>query len=97
MKKMALGLIASMVFLPVISFAQLNTNQAPPASWVAFQKQELAKKIAFFQQMEADRTAFLSANPDVKAYLTQMRAANQTRYAAWVATHPKTTKTLNIP
>ena len=73
MKKITLGLIASLVFLPVISFAQ--SNPQAPASWIAFQKEEHAKQSAFFQQLEAERTAFLNANPDVKSYLDQMKAA----------------------
>jgi hypothetical protein len=90
MKRISLGLIASMLLLPAVSFAQLNTSTPPPASWVAFQKEENAKRAAFFQQMETDRTAFLNANPDVKAWLEEMKANNKARYAAWEATHPKT-------
>jgi hypothetical protein len=95
MTKIALGLMASMMLLPVISFAQLT--QQPPASWVAFQNVEKAKRAAFFQQLEADRTAFLNANPDVRAYLDQKRADNKARYAAWAATHPRKTNLLPTP
>ena len=89
MKKITCAMIASLILIPVISFAQSSQTPAqPPASWVAFMKQENVKRSAFFQQMKADRDAFLSANPDVKAYLDQMRANAQTRMAAWRAAHP---------
>jgi hypothetical protein len=86
MKKMTLALITSMILLPVLSFAQ-TTPQAP-ASWIAFQKQENAKRQAFYQQLKSDRDTFLNANPDVKTYLEQMRANAKTRMAAWRAAHP---------
>ena len=84
---MILGLIASILLLPVISFGQ-ETPQAP-ASWIAFQKEQSDKRIAFFQQMKADRDAFLSAHPEAKAYLEQMHVAAQARMAAWKAAHQK--------
>jgi hypothetical protein len=56
MNKILLGLMASMLLLPVVSFGQV-TQQAP-ASWIAFQKEETAKRTAFFQQLKADRDAF---------------------------------------
>jgi hypothetical protein len=86
MKKMTLVLMASLVLLPVISFAQ-TTPQAP-ASWVAFQKQERSKMTAFFQEMKADRDAFLSSNPEVKTYLQEMQTTAKARMAAWRAAHP---------
>ena len=89
MKKLTFGLMALIIFLPLTSFAQ-STPQ-PPASWIAFQKQESAKRQAFYQQMKADREAFLNANPDVKSYLDQLRASNQSRIAAWREAHQKNT------
>ena len=88
MNKMTLGLIASILLLPVISFAQATPQ--PPAAWVAFQKQENAKRAAFNAQMHADMQAFLQANPEMQTYFTQMRAASQARMAAWRAQHQKT-------
>lgn len=102
MQKLALGLIASLLLLPIVSFAQTSpttnttsstTMPKPPASWIAFQQQENVKRAAFFKQMQADRNAFLSANPDAKSFLDQMRAASQARMAAWRAAHPRKTTT----
>jgi hypothetical protein len=87
MKRTILGLIASIMLLPVISFAQ-ETPQ-PPAAWVAFQKEESAKRAAFNAQMSSDMRAFMAANPEMKTYLDQMRAAGQARMAAWRAQHHK--------
>jgi len=84
---MFLGLIVSMMFMPAVSFAQ-STPQAP-ASWIAFQQQENAKRSAFFKEMKADRDAFLSSNPEVKAYLEQVRAAAKARFAALRAARQK--------
>lgn len=86
MKKITSLFIVSIILLPMLSFAQ-STPQAP-ASWVAFQKQENAKRLAFFQEMKADREAFFNANPDVKAYFAQMQASAKARIAAWRASHP---------
>jgi hypothetical protein len=85
MRKIFLGLIASLTLLPAASFAQ--TTPQPPASWVAFKQAEHAKQVAFFQQIKADREAFLSANPDVKTYLQQLHASTRAREAAWRASH----------
>jgi len=82
---MTLGLMASLMLLPVSSFAQ-TTPQAP-ASWVEFQKQESAKRIVFFQQMKADRDAFLSSHPEAQTYLEEMHQAAIARMAAWKAAH----------
>lgn len=83
MKKMTLALIASILFLPALSFAQ--TTLQPPASWIDFQQKEKVKIAAFFKEMKADTDAFLKANPDAKAYLDQMRANAKARMAAWRA------------
>ena len=80
MKKITLGLIASLLLLPVISFAQ--TLPPAPDSWVAFQKVERAKKVAFYKQMRADVDTFLRDHPDAKEYLTQVRAYRKARAAA---------------
>jgi hypothetical protein len=85
MKKMTLALIASMILLPVISFGQVNPT--PPASWVAFQKQESAKRAVFYAQMKADMQTFLSEHPEVKSYFAEVRASAQARIAAWKAQH----------
>jgi hypothetical protein len=85
MKKISLGLIASMTLLSVISFAQ--TTPQPPASWIAFLKDESTKRAAFFQQMHADRQAFLSSHPDAQAYLDQMKANAKARLAQRKGTH----------
>jgi|GEM_PF-3551525 hypothetical protein len=87
MNRLALGLIASIILLPVISFAQ--SAPQPPAAWVAFQKEESAKRAAFNAQMSADMKAFMEANPEMKTYFDQMRAAAQARMAAWRAQHHK--------
>ncbi len=84
---MATGLIASLLLLPMTSFAQ-SIPQAP-ASWVAFQKQENAKRAAFYKQMKDDKEAFLRANPDVKSYFEQMHTAANARKATWRAAHPR--------
>jgi hypothetical protein len=93
MPKPALGLIVSLILLPVFAFAQTNTqnNPKPPAAWIAFQQQENVKRQVFFKQMKDDRDAFLAANPDAKAYFDQMRAAGQARLAAWRTAHPRKT------
>ena len=85
MKKTAIGLLALTLFFPSLSFCQSTTQ--PPSSWLTFQEQERAKRVAFFQQMNADRETFLQQHPDVKAYLDQMRAEGQARAAAWRASH----------
>lgn len=95
MKKIALGLIASLILLPVICFAQVMPQ--PPASWIAFQKQEKAKRDAFFQELNADRQAFLNANPDVQTYFQQMQAANKAQHVAWLASHPRRTTITPTP
>lgn len=79
MKKIILGLLVSALVLPALSFAQ--TTPQPPAAWVAFQKEENVKRAAFFKEMRADRDAFLAANPDVKEYFEQMRAAAKAKFA----------------
>jgi len=92
MKQITCTFIAALMLLTGISFAQTTTTQTapqPPASWVAFQQQENAKRAAFFKQLSADRKAFLSANPDAKAYMDQMRAFAQARAKAWRAAHPR--------
>jgi hypothetical protein len=94
MKRITAGLMAALMLLPGISFAQTTAAQtAPqaPASWVAFQQQENTKRIAFYKQLNDERKAFLKANPDVKAYLDQMRVLARARAKAWKAAHqPKT-------
>ena len=85
MKKTVLGLVASTMLLPMISFAQ--TTPQPPAAWVAFQKEENAKRAAFNAQISADMKAFMAANPEVKTYFDEMRAASQARMAQWRAQH----------
>jgi len=95
MKKISLALIVSLLLFPLISFAQSSstTIPTPPASWVAFQQQEHAKRIAFFNQLKADRDAFLSANPDAQTYVNQLRASSQARMNAWRAAHPRKAST----
>ena len=90
MKRMTAGLMAVWILWPAISFAQ-TTQTVPqaPASWVTFQQQQKAKLTAFYQQLNADKKAFLKANPDVQAYLNQMRTLARTRAQAWKAAHPK--------
>ncbi len=80
MKKMSLALMASMMLLPVVSFAQAIPQ--PPASWVAFQQEEAAKQAAFNKQMKDEVDAFLRSHPEVNAYFDQVRAANKARYQA---------------
>ena len=87
MKKLSSALLASIILLPIVSFAQA-TPQAP-ASWIAFKQQESAKRIAFFKQMKEDRDAFISANPDVKAYLDEVRAARLAKREEWLAQHKR--------
>ncbi len=87
MGKMTLGIIASILLLPVPSFAQ--TTPQPPASWVAFKQAEHTKQVAFFAQLKADRNAFLSVHPEVKSYLAQLHAANMARETAWRASHQR--------
>ena len=87
MRKIILGLIASMMFLPVISFAQALPQA--PASWIAFQQQENAKKAIFNKQMRGEREAFLNANPEVKQYLEEVHAAAKARFAAMRAARHK--------
>jgi len=87
MKRSTLGVIASIMLLPVISLAQVTPQ--PPAAWVEFQKQESAKRAAFNAQMKADMQNFLASNPEVKSYMDQMRQAAQARAAAWRAAHHK--------
>ena len=98
--------MASLILLPVVTFAQTSTTTpstsssttmpTPPASWITFQQQENAKRATFFKQMKDDRDAFLAANPDAKSYLDQMRTAAQARMAAWRAAHPRKTVTGTI-
>jgi hypothetical protein len=87
MRKIPYGLMASLMLLPVISFGQ--TVPQAPAAWIAFQKQENIKRTAFFEEMKADREAFLRANPDVKAYFDEMHATAKERRAEWKAMHHK--------
>ena len=89
MKKTILGSIVAMALLSVAAMAQ-TTPQAP-ASWISFQQQENAKRAAFFQQMKADRDAFVNANPDVQTYLAELKTAQKARFAAWQASHPRRT------
>ena len=85
MKKISWGLIAALILLPVISFAQTNSQNMlkPPASWIAFQKKEHAKQAAFLKQIRAETDAFINANPDVKAYVERARAAAKARMEKW--------------
>ena len=85
MKRLILGSTALIMLIPALIFAQ--TTPKAPASWVAFQQQESAKRIAFFKQMKAERDAFLKANPDVRAYLEETHQ-NSKGKAAWRAAHP---------
>jgi hypothetical protein len=87
MKRMFLALIASMMLLPAISFAE--TTPPAPAAWVTFQNEENAKKAAFFKQLKADMDAFLSSHPEVKAYLDQLHAIAHERIDAQRALHHK--------
>jgi hypothetical protein len=99
MKLLACTLLASLMLLPGISLAQTSTQTTTqttlqePASWTAFQKQEQAKRADLFKQLNADKEAFLKANPDVQTYLNQVRTAAQARAQAWKAAHQKTTTT----
>jgi hypothetical protein len=90
MKKMTLAVIASLI-LTGSAFAQSSSTSAPkpPAAWVTFQQQQDAKRMAFFKEMSAERTAFLQANPDVKEYFDQMAQISKERMAAWRAAHPR--------
>ena len=94
MKKISLGLLACTLLLTSISFAQ--TIPQAPASWIAFQKEENAKRAAFFQEMRADREAFLSSNPDAKEYLDAVRAAAKERRTSWLASHPRKNTTNSL-
>ena len=79
MRKIALGLIVSMMLLPVASFAQTSAQTqlpTPPASWVAFMKAENAKRIAFFKELKAEKEAFLNAHPDAQAYLIKAQKSH---------------------
>lgn len=87
MKKTACGLIVVILFVPLVSFAQSNSNSQPPATWVAFQKQQNEKSQVFFQGLKAEREAFLRAHPDVQLYLDQMRVNAQARWQAMRAAH----------
>jgi len=87
MKKMPLVFIASMLLLPVVSMAQ--SRPQPPPEWVAFQKQESAKRAAFNQQIKADTQAFLSSHPEMQTYFAEMQAASKARYAQWKAMHQR--------
>jgi len=101
MKKISLGLIVSMMILPVFSFAQTDspsslqtdTQTIPkePASLVAFNKEEMAKRSALDKQIEADREAFFSAHPDAKAYVEELKAIVKARVDAWKIQHPDET------
>jgi len=89
--------MAALILLSGVSWAQTTdttqTAPQPPASWVAFQQQEHAKSLAFFKQLNDDKQAFLKANPDVQAYLNQIRGLAQARAKAWKAAHQKTSAT----
>ena len=87
MKRISLGFIALTMLLPVISFAQITPQ--PPAAWVAFQKEESAKRAAFNAQMKAEMQNFLNSNPEVKAYFEEMSAAAKSRMATWRTEHHK--------
>ena len=87
MKRTALGLIASIMLLPVTSFAQVTPQ--PPAAWVAFQKEESAKRAAFNAQMRAEMQNFLNSNPEVKTYFEEMQASAKARALTWRAEHHK--------
>jgi len=89
MKRLAITFVILLLLCPNISFAQSSSIPKPPASWIAFQQEENAKRTAFFKQMKADRDAFLSSNPDAKAYLDQMQAYAKEHFAAWRAAHPR--------
>jgi len=76
----------SILIFTASSFAQ--SNPQAPASWIAFEQQESAKRASFNRQMNAQRDAFLAANPDVQAYLDEMRAIEKAKMASWYAQHP---------
>ena len=83
MRIIRLGLMASMVLFPLISLAQ--TAPQAPDSWKAFQKQEILKIDAFYNQMKADRAALIDSDPQVKAYYQQIRQFAQAHYTAFRA------------
>ena len=87
MKKILLGFFALILLLPLISFAQ--TSPQAPASWIAFQQEQNAKKAAFYKQLKADRETFLNEHPDVRAYIQEMKASNNAKREAWKASHRK--------
>jgi hypothetical protein len=89
MQKIILGSALSLILLSTTAFAQTTPTPQPPDSWVAFQKDQAAKRAAFAQQMKADRDAFISAHPEAKAYLEQIKTANKARLDAWRAAHGK--------
>ena len=91
MRTISSGPMASLILLTSISFAQASDQAMlqPPASWVAFEKQENAKRAEFMKQIKADTDAFLSTHPEAKAYYEQRRAAFKAKLAAWKAAHPQ--------
>ena len=88
MQQLRFGIITTAALL-LASPVWAQSAPQPPASWVDFQQQENAKRAAFYQQLKADREAFLAAHPEAKAYLDQMRATAAARRAAWKAAHQK--------
>ena len=73
MKKVVFALVAALVFLPAISFAQQQDE------WAVFQKHQGEERAAFNKQMKDERDAFLSSHPDVAARLEAQRKAAQER------------------
>lgn len=82
-------LATAFLLMPNLVFAQ--NNPQPPAAWTEYLQQETAKKQAFYQQIKADRDAFLNSHPEVQTYLQQLHAASKARLQAWLLAHPSTT------
>ncbi len=92
MKKVFLGVVAALMVLPAMSFAQPAASTEPAAAqaivrpdqfagqaeWSALMKKQAEARKALNEQLNAERDAFLKANPEVAARIEeQMKLAKE--------------------
>ena len=71
-KKMIMGLIVAIGFLPVVVFAEQD-------EWMTFQQHQREEQIAFAKQLKEEKENFLKQHPDIVARLEQEKKAAQER------------------